>query len=645
MITCPNCGEMTSKESAFCQNCGASMQVESVSETVENVEKAEAPKKEKKIDKKIFIIIGAAVAAILALVIVIILVLILIGTGKKNNVLYVKDDEIYYTNLSQRQPWQVTENLLNTDYIDSSDLVQYASYNSAYGFIQMSKDGKTVFYMDEIENDDSFNLYYRKVNKSRKNPVKISSDVTSYVLNEKTDIVTYEKEDKLYQYDMKESEKIANDVTAWYVSEDGKTIVYINDDGKAYFKKAGKDKEKIDSDIDYIEHISDDFKTVYYLKEDKLYMKKMGKDKVKIASDVFAVEAVYDNGDVYFLKDDSKEVTLMDYVKDDMKEADDKLEEPEYPNIRDFSTYEEYWDAQDAYWDAYYEYDDKEERDELREELESEKMTIDSYELYYYNGKEAKSVAKNVNNYDVDAASERPVIVYSVVEPGDVSKVKLSEIDYIWEVEDMIEDAMQSDDAQWSVAVKANASKVDVKEADYFELSKDGNTVYFMAKIDSEDSHGNLYKASISSSKMKKVEKYDSDVYYRTVGFVGEDFAYFKDVDDDDNVGVLVVNKKKVDDDVYLYRMTYDKNKGDLYYMVDWDSDDYCGVLCRYNGSKAKELVGDVYRFCITEKSEVVYLCDYSTEKDRGDLYLYKSRKPKKIDEDVLAIITLPTHE
>ena len=264
MITCPKCNKELTDDAMFCDECGASLteevvieeaveevteevasteepQVESVSKVSSPVKGIKLPKLPFDFDKKL--VKSGAIAVAAVLVVVLLLSTILGSAGKQNYTFYIKDGEVFYSSISKLKPWQVTDNLVDGDGVDNSDLRYLALYYS-YLF-QVSEDGKTVFFVDKIGDSDGFSLYYRAINKTKKEATKISGDVESYQLNEKSNIVTYKKNDNLYQYDMKESEKIANDVTSYYVSDDGKMMVYLDDEDRAYFKKAGKDKEKM----------------------------------------------------------------------------------------------------------------------------------------------------------------------------------------------------------------------------------------------------------------------------------------------------------------------------------------------------------------------------------------------------------------
>ena len=306
MAICPKCNKEVREGSKFCRECGAALEpvvAESVSEEVtvaeevlaeealpveetpveQQSEQPEKPKNKFKaalaavlaklpIDfrKKKVKIWTAVIAAVL--VVVMVLSIVLSVLGRNNYVLYLKEGELMFSGLSNIKPFQVTD--------DST------TASAAY-YTRISKNEKTIFYLDDVEGGVG-KLYYRELNKPKKDAEKIDSDVSHFMVNEQGNRDTYYKEGKLYQHNLKDSQKLASDVKAgnWAVSEDGKNVIWLNQDGKAYFLKVGSKKEKIDSNITQIIQASDDCKTVWYLKDDNLYVKESKKDKKKIASEV-----------------------------------------------------------------------------------------------------------------------------------------------------------------------------------------------------------------------------------------------------------------------------------------------------------------------------------------------------------------------
>lgn len=685
-VFCPTCEKQTAAGADFCEECAAAMNQPAAEQP------EQTPKKTKKFPKKALLFTGIGIIAVAVLVFIISAISGEKKMPKNNYALYVKDQEIYFSDLKKsHEPLEVTSKLFDSN-IDNESIVGEA-YDLLHEVV-LSDDGKYLFFPDKINDDENgFNLYFRDVTKPKKDAIKIASDVRGYIVNDSATLVTYMNTDSdLYQYNIKkdDKEKIAGNVSELRISEDAKTVIYINDDSNLYLKKTGKDKEKLTgdvsnieaasknldviyytkdetlyrqegtkdkvkvaSDVSYVEAYEEDTDTIYFVKEETLYKKQGNKDNVKIASDVSSVLHIYDSGELYYTKYDKEEISCMDYVIDDKKSQDDNMTEPDYPDYYDYYSYSDYsidWDAYDKaldeYWDAYYEYSDKEDRDELREELKSEKMEIYTYSLCYYDGKKETVItdAFNEDSYEYwdDCAIDAPVIAYSTIKKEDADKIKLSEIDSIYDVEWMIEDALDSSSASgYYVAVKGKATELKTKsEVPYISVNSSGTTVYYLDDVDEDDAHGDLYTVSVSGSKVGKAKLYDKDVYCYYNWFVNEDdLMYFKDVDA--WVGELYINKNKVSSDVETDSVTFGYfDTDDVYYYTDVDDEE--GTLNVYNGKKSKEVSEDVYDFTVTPDGRVLYLVDYNTEKHKGELYEWNGRKSRKIDEDVIVLFDIP---
>ncbi len=683
MIKCPQCNKDLEDGAKFCDECGTSVETQAApTEVIEQVAEpvaeapvevsaeAEAPvadfaapKKKFNISKKL-IALGAAGVALI--VVVAILLVTIFGGGKNNYALYLKDGEMYFMDISDREPFQVTDRLFDYDISDS----RFAGMGSNLSYYaQLSKDGDTIFFIDKIDSSESFNLYYRPVGDPDEEPVKLASDVKDYILHESGDLVTYQNKDgDLYQHDLEDKNKIESEVSRFVASKDGSTFIYLDKDNRIYYREVDEDKVKLDSDVDSLYHVNKDLDTVYYTKsEDEdsdtatLYKKTVDGDRVKIASDVADVINIYDSGEVYYTKSDSDKISLKDYVIDDKKEADENLTmptAPTYPSIYDYyndntysydsdaysaayeeyqEKYEEYQEKREEYWNEYYK---AQTRDRIRESLENKELKNSVYTLYYYDGKSGKAINESYGSYK-GYADDAPVLVFSSYNQTEVEKVKISEIESYYDVRDMVKSALFSS-SEIYVAVEGTATLIDQMEASYFEITDDGETIYFIDDVDEEEENdderkGDLYKMEISGNKPKKAELYDSDVYVYSNGLTEDNrFYYFKDVKDSE--GELYIDKEKIDSDVYTSRFNISED-GTVVYMTDYDSDKRDGTLKIYDGD-AEKIADDVYSYTVTPGGEVLYLRDYSTSRYEGDLYIYDGDS-EKVDEDVAAIIPI----
>ena len=659
-VFCTNCGKEMSKQATFCQNCGEKI----VAKDFEDVYSQEKPRK--KAPKKLILTFG--VIAVIAVAVIAIVML-----SKNNGIiksspfsLYLKDDEIFFSDLKEDSAsWQLTNDFF--DELKTEEGADWYDYDSEWSAVfsvfasqmKKSKDGSLLFYADRVEFADdntsflSYSLYYRNITKDDFEPIKIDSDVRDYVINESSTIITYFKgeEGSLYQYaiedDMKE--KIDDNIGEYYVSSNGEKIYYITLDGDIYIKEMGKDKEKIAGEAENLTCCSNSFETVFYTKNDALYRKTEGEDKEKIASDIDGTVLVpYAKDAVYYTKSNSKEVSGMDFVEDDMKEKDESFVapvKPVSPSWWDYETDEEYSAAYDRYLEEYklYEaqseaYNEKLHRDQIREELEELNYTDTRRSLYYYNGTEEILVSEDFSGYLANAA-DKPVFVYLTNNKKDAKKIKLSDIEDTSDVDNEIWDILYPDEQTMNVAVNEKVfvtdNETDTPYSAY--VNGDGTIIYFVADVD-EGINGDLYRINIENGQVSQAEKYDSDVLCVSglnTFITNEKFLYYKDCNSVITNADMYVNGEKIAYDVSMKGAGYNDKTDNLYYLKDWNEDKQYGTLELYHDGETTKIADDVYSYCINSDGSISYLYDYSLDYDNGELRLWKNGENRKIDDDV----------
>ena len=679
-VFCPNCGEKTSTEFAFCQKCGAPIMEDTDSSkgSVAPTKLATAPSKstialskpvkEKRSPKSTVVFGGIGVAVLAAIFLV---VTLFSGSGNNHEYsLYFKDGEIVYTDYSEKGTFELTSRLFNGESIDDAEMADNAHFLRYY--IDFSEDGKRVFFPDRVDSDsDGITLYYRDIDKPEEDAIKIDSEVTSYAINSAGTKVAYVKgsDGILYINDLTDKEKIASGVASFNATDDLSKIGYLNDENSYYFWYAKKDSVKLASDITSIEKVDSDLSVVYYIKDGSLYKySENGEDTEKIASDISEIIKIYDSGEIYYTKADSVETSLLDYVTDDMKDADaattkpvspDYPDSPDYPSWWDYDTVEEY-DAAYSQYEADYEayaavcdqiyaeyeaaydaYRAKRDRDTLRQNLENVTVENTVYTLYFFDGKEASIVTDALaSEYDLTCASDKPVVSLPIYNQANVQKVKLSEVSTSSEVSDMVKAARRSS-VERCIAVGTSLSVLEQTDARQFIFTPNGSTIYFLDDI-SDSNCGDLYKAAIADGQVGNPEMYDSDVSNWVIYFSATDkLTYYKNVDVADSKGDLYINGEEIDYDVYLWNVSHQDDV--VLYYTDWNSEKNFGTLKMYeNGTKTK-IADDVHDFESTGDGDILYLYDYSVNYYTGTLYLYNNGKPKKIDDDVVALIPVYT--
>ena len=586
---CPECGEFVMKRRASKRgilSCLASL--------IEGVK-----------SKKIVFYGIAGLLGILAVV-----VIVSLANGGGSSALYVKESEMAMTKGTGTKKVQLTDKLVYENSMDQFDL-EYMSNHYYSKLIKKSKNGDRIFYPSSIIRLNNYTLTYRNLNEKDGEVVEVASSVTDYQISENGKIAAYTSGGVLFRYDGDEAETVGNGISTFQLSKDGKTIIYVDSERNICSYKSGKSK-KLVKDVSVLEYISENCKEIYYIKDNNLYRKEIGKDAKKIASEIISVVKIYENGEAYYLKQTEKQVLLNDYVEDDTKKAN------------------------------------SEEIKELKKSLKDSTAETHLYDLYYYNGKKGKSVAKNVQQEDVRTASERAVVLFKTCDISGMKKLKLSEISSAWEVEEKILEYI-SVNSKYQVAVEKKTTTITQKNIGQAILAENGDVLYFVADIAEEmintsDAIGTLYKMSISGSKAKTPKKYASDVYAREVAIVGDtDVLYYKNVSEVDYImqGDLYVNKKNRDENVKVGSAVCfkDADKKAVYYLSDWKYQASMGTLKRVKGNKVTEIRKAAHAFYAMEKGEVFFIGDYDVETYSGNLYRHKNGKARKIDKDVVAIM------
>jgi len=684
-IFCTNCGTKTSAESAFCENCGARIDgaaapVAPAAAAAAAAAAPAAPKPEKKpfkftdIPKKWRVIGIAGLAGLLVLIAAIVIIVTIVGNNaRKNYAVYMKDHELVFLGIGKD-----TKKTLTDDLKGDLDRDTVANRGAALAqAVRMTKDNTRLFYISELEIDGTATLYYLDVYEKGKPKEVDKVDYRNFVVNKDGTKVIFERDGDLYEHNLKDREKIASDVSGWIASKDCKRVVYMNDDGDIYEKASGKDKEKIDSEIESVAWISDDCKTVVYTKDGNLYAKKTGKDKQKIASEVYDVVEAYSSSSIYYTVLSEVEIKLSDYLDDDMKDSDAALTKPVYPNYSDPTTFSatytewptypswndpeydtklqqyndiraaldvEYDKAVVKYREDYDLYDEKVDREDIRENIDDYNYTENRYSPYYYDGKNATLLTENYARFD-EAAYDKAVMAFEEISSGTAAKVKISEVESLYSLRNMVEEALEGSTGL-CVAVGKNVTRLeDVEGMDlgYLEMDPDGKSMYCMVELNYDECTAELYRLTISGDKVGKFEKYDEDVYYNNAWYVaGGKFIYFKDYDSEKQDGELYMDKKLIDSDVNSNNIVYSEDMKALLYYKDVNSEKDYGTLCiSKNGGKGKKIADDVHTIGYTSKGELLYLKDYSTSSYSGELYLYTDGKSKKIDSDVNAILSM----
>lgn len=666
MLTCPKCGNPLDARAKFCSACGAPVPVEASAEhapapanIVPEMSDAEAyvaalpDTKEKLRPSRRTLLFGGVGLVCVALVALLAVLLANRGSDEQNYALYLKNDEIFYTDFSKDSAFQISQVLGKSYDGDFSD-ISYLLGDYCY----MTKDGKLLFYPEQIAGSDiGVTLCYRQVQNEKEEPVKVDSDVRYYAVNDKATLVTYMKgsEGALYQYDIKKGEKskIYNAITTFEVSPDGQKIYFSDKENSLYFWTSGKDPQKLSGNVTENFQVCDDFAAVYYNENGSLYKKAEGKEAEKLASNVSKILLTYDTGEVYYLKAKSDASgSLLDFVQDDMKDIDATMTEPQMPTMPRYfdypsteayraafeqykSDYKQYWQAKEDYWT-------KSVRDNLRNGLAEVQLPESQCTLCFFDGKQEKVVSESFvySEYEqlqyYDCSENTPVLVFRSLDAQKMPSIKLSEVDSIYDAQEAISDGLE-EAQQFVLAVGATATELQTSQTTGFTLTADGKTLYYVDNLKQGELSGELYKVSISGTVPGEPELYDSDVYaYDFYDFGGKPL-YYKNFSDDKCD--MYLDKEIIDYDVSYRNMAVDAENGKILYLCDWSYDDPVGTLKLFNGKAPEKIADDVYTYTLMPNGNVLYLCNYDTVYKKGELHLYKNGESEKLEDDVQEII------
>lgn len=689
---CPNCGKQNDEASKFCEACGAALEKEqaevvaeevievteeameqtaSVAETVaeeaaeeaavEVQEEAQAeitaeepllseeyiPEKRGGALKKIIIAIvalavlaGAAFAAIN-----------FFGLFESDEtdygkypVVYEKDGEIMVLAHGKKEAYELTDN----------DDENYGYY----GRIQLTKDGKGIFFTDSDEDDAT--LYFRKTkdaNPKNGDGTEISDDVESFkVFPNKTAVVYLRDGGKLCYSDTKNEKVIDKHVELFAISEDEKKVMYKDEDGDLYVCGFGKKDEpqKIDSDVNSIVSGLGEYEDIYYIKDDKLYYKaNANKDKQKISSDVS--DAFFIGENLYVMKEEVVELKFKDLFEDDLPDKDDLVDpsDIESPSWSDFyNAYDDYDDASDAFDEAWDEYREEyneayelwnayEDAEEIKDYYNEYPVKMSAYTLYLAKGTKLTKVDENISTSYASVSNDYGF--YTKTEKAKIKKIKLSEVDY-YSAQSKISNMLYDDDLTGTFCVITPNGKVfdgfEIDEAiEDYEVSENGKYLYVSeiekSKKSSSSEKINLVRYDIKSSSLANKKTLLEDIY---------SFVYYEDdfivARCEEGLKGYIKGKEVeiTDENVSVF----DYFNGTLYFLDDYDYSDYSGDFVIWKNGKKEKIADDVYDFVIYSESKIAFIQDYDTNDGCGDLYIgNKKGKSKLIDDEVSDIIAL----
>ena len=376
-------------------------------------------------------------------------------------------------------------------------------------------------------------------------------------------------------------------------------------------------------------------------------------DKEKIVSNAESFMAYMTDGNpaIYYSRSEDMDLTIMDVMVDDDYPDDGNITEPDIDDYTTYTTVDSFWgpttrqEVDDKYYDELQLYKDKQARDRMRSNLESQSLGLYETTLYFSNGSgDDETIASGIVEIESSNSTEKgSFIIYSTYDISGVQKIKLSKLcgEDVNKLDEEIDKFLDSFDdiRQIHIARETQTADLNFPDMDISDIvpvtDADSDAVYVTAYENNEDT-GILYSLTTDTAHLGELTKISEDACMATMH--DDKIYYMKEVDFDDKVGALYCGSEKIDDDVYLYSRAPYSEAGYLYYK-DYDDKDSAGTLYMYQDGKSTKIKDDIYSYYAYTDKYIAVLTDYSLKNHMGDLRIFDGKECTKIDSDVNALI------
>lgn len=660
-MKCGKCGAENRDTNAFCDNCGAYLEDTVADKNAGDERRPVKKKPPKKRKKKFPVIFGKkkkakgqpernsvspkqirsskkkkiiAAALCAAAVIVVCVAAVFIFSGDKENsapLVYVKENSVMAQMIGENTPFVLSDN-----FSEATNAKLVALFN---------EDGDKLLYSEGYTTENGVNtykLYYRDVlNETSKlssadsaKGLFLASNVYSQPkASENFKRIAYlrspsEDGGKLKVHNLKEEISIDTGVTDFYISKDGKTVIYLKKNGNAFDLYECKVKSNakpvfIDSAVEKIYILDGDFDLYAFTKttdEGNTGLFAVRKDKSSLINanvkEVYAANSGSENDSLYFISE--KEVTYNwnEIVTDDLYESDKNIQEPVREN---YGSEEEYTEAKDLY-------DARASRDSLRAAISDGVLKDTSRELYVYADRESSLISEYTGKvYGVyDGA-----IVYSAFSMPENMKVKLSVLAQSGDslpVPDGKTPVLSQGEIFYCKTSDEEPVLINEDAAHSDALAYSDGTLYIAENCDEDFESGDIVKWNMKKETGTRI---DAGVFIKNVCFTQSGSVYYlKDMKE--STGVLYCyNGSRTEEIQRGVAKLYPAGNESVFFMTDYSESSGNGTLNLCEKFTPRHVDTNVYEgaFAFRGDGEVFYVKGYSREKGSGNLYRSLSKK------------------
>ena len=638
---CPYCGTTRNKQNNT-QNMGKEFegynQVNSYNQSYNQSYSYQAGKPRKKKGITGIIIAGICLAVLVIAAIVSINIL----RPAKQAFLYMKDSSHVYANQYKQGSDQRIDK-------ESGVIWQYVSNDKKKLYYAVNRDSYDASYYD---------IYCTNLKKLKDMPERVARNVKAATFLKNNNLVYANTDNNLYLLSAKDEIRLEKNIREYYVANDEKRIFWIDSNRDLYVQelKANAAPQKISSGIQYISRYSADGSAMIAYKDDGYYAitDMMVETKMPSPDDIIYETGITDNGEVfeYYAKQaDGQQISLYDFVEDDMFDQDQQITEPDEEQYSHTVLNKGFWgsyettEVDDAYYDALDQYDEKVQRDNLREQLKQYTLHIDQTEVCYYSsttGEQSLGVFNQLN-YAVAYDTSEPYLALSYGQVDTTQKIKFSEVyqnGVNW-AESTVSDRLNSNSGSksWEIYVGSTSSAFNA-----------GENAGYLSSIEVDAEHGRAY-IKVGNYNQNGTYSQDVLVYDANNGGVT---SYVEDVNSFQlckghtyyTMNELLycdgnVIASNIEDSFYLDILP---DSGKIL-LEEYVPDDGSGVS-KYNLSiiednKIQGIERNVNAFEWMDEDRIVYMTDMTSYDSNGTLSAYSKGKTQRIARNIKGIVPM----
>ena len=615
MAFCPHCGAQISEASNHCPQCGQALHTD-------------PPPQQKSQKRGKYWLIPTGILVILLVVAGILAAKHLLTPTGQSYCAYISNQDLTLLNQSQRNGSEITS---------EDGIGQWTDAN-------FDTDGKYFYFWNHYNYTDDLSttadLYRVDLSKLRGQSDRAASNIEKIapkaIIDETETLpdgrIVYSSYDNptsaisstsLQMYDKGQTIDIAKGVDS--LTYHGTTNHYVRCENGLLFCRNGdlycydfaaQTPEKLASAIYELLYFSQDLSDIVLSKlnaDGVTYTIHRGNPKdgfQQIITDASAVLDVNDSGAIYYTQTQSTEKTLYDYVIDQTFQSDSQVTAPSLSEYTYPSSDSTSWIDAQAYSEAYTAYEAVKQRNELRQELQSQVLTPSTTSLYVYAEGETTCICDNVSPYNTQVCPDG-LVVY-VKEPSvPKAELKLEEIE------------MASDVSTWLRAYYLNTPTT-------FQYCFSGATPRSLDMLEHRE-------------ELSYVWKNENSIVFRSSNpdTYGDTLICYTIQD-----GQLV-SPKTIDSNAFPYY--YEATPDRLYYFSNYSAElidpfESADLYC-WDGETTTAIVHDISRYQRYEDDTLLYFEDPISEPKASDAFIWKNGEKQQLAEACAQVLRVGADE